>query len=276
MSFADRAYKTILKQYKKEGKELKLYPESCNTGFYKNLDEKFAQFDGNLVIWADNPLEKKTVPEIIDSLKKYYLSTGDSLSGPIVSEPPVEYKKENDFVLRQSTPPGYRKHEEILTEESHPLIKLDISNLQFQRAFRRPEEKTTHDKVIDELEKALKDYYENPGNTVSDFLIKKIRESNLKASEIYNPVYMSKQNYSKIISNQTKNPQFEACIQFAFGLKLNLEDTTELLRLAGNAFSDSPYHRIVKLFIEKKKYDMYELNKCLDKFGLEPIGNIMH
>ena len=242
MSFANRAYKAILKQYKKEGKEIKLFPERCNTGLYTKLDEEFAQFDGNIIFWPENPLDKNTVPEIIDSMKKYYLLTKESLSGMVVADP-----------IKDTYGINYAN---VLREPHYNVI-----------------DEKPHDKVIDELEKALEDYYRNPGNTVSEFLVKKIRESNIKPSDIYNSVYMSKQNYSKIISNQTKNPHFEACIQFAFGLKLNLEDTTELLRLAGNAFSDAPYHRIVKYFIEKQKYNMFELNKCLDKFGIDPIGS---
>ena len=83
---------------------------------------------------------------------------------------------------------------------------------------------------------------------------------------------MSRQVYSKLISNQTKNPGFETCIQLAFGLKLNIEDTTELLRLAGHALSDNHYHKIVKYFIEKENYDIDELNKCLYMCNLKPIG----
>ncbi len=269
MSFANRAYKAILKQYKKEGKEIKLFPERCNTGLYKKLDEKFAQFDGNIIFWPENPLDKNTVPEIIDSMKKYYLLTKESLSGMVVADPIKDTYGINDAdVLREPHLPDFLR-------ESFSSEKTEIR--QDKAAEKEPHynviDEKPHDKVIDELEKALEDYYRNPGNTVSNFLVKKIRESNIKPSDIYNSVYMSKQNYSKIISNQTKNPHFEACIQFAFGLKLNLEDTTELLRLAGNAFSDAPYHRIVKYFIEKQKYNMFELNKCLDKFGIDPIGS---
>ena len=257
MSFANRAYKAILKQYKKEGKELKLNPERCNTGLYKKLDEEYAQLDGNITFWSDNPLAKRTVPEIIAALEEYYRITGDSITGLEVAEPVVEYQ--NDFVLRESLP---------------PFLRDDAGNFQFQERKKESEKplEKPHDKVIDELEKALKDYYENKGNTVCDFLVKKIDESKLKPSEIYTPVYMTRQNYAKITTNKTKHPKFEACIQFAFGLKLNLEDTTELLRLAGNAFSDALYHQIVKFFIENKQYNMYELNKCLDKFGFDPIG----
>ena len=127
--------------------------------------------------------------------------------------------------------------------------------------------------IIERFDKALQDYLKAPEKTVSDFVIQKQNELNLKAPEVYKPVFMTKQNYSKIISNYTKHPKFEACIQLAFGLKLNLEDTTELLRRAGNAFSDDIYDRLIMYFIEHQRYNMDELNECLYKLREKPIGS---
>ncbi len=259
MSFADKAFKAILKQFKEEGHEFKLDPEKCNKGRYIELDKQFSQLNDNSVYWYENPLDKETVPEIISSLKKYYLATGDSLSGTILAaEPKTEY---DTGVLRQPPLPDFghiqmRYEPPSYTEKEKPIEKKD-------------------DLVIEALDVALIDYLKAPGKTVCDFIIKKQNELKLKASEVYNPVYMSKQTYSKVISNQSKHPSFDTCIQFAFALKLNIQETTELLRLAGNAFSDTKYHRIVKFFIEKKEYNMYELNKCLNLFGLDLIGNIL-
>lgn len=248
MSFADKAVKVILEQLKKEGIEFVVNPEKCNTGKYKELHENFTQHDENIDFLKEDPLDKKTVPEIIDSFRTYYLLTGKAQSDMIVAEPVKEY---SIGVLRESAFPG---------------SNLGNYNQEFYRSIE------SNKKIIETLDKALLDYLSTPEKKVCDFIIKKQNKLHLKASEVYNPVYMTKQTYSRVISNQTQ-PNFNTCIQFAFALQLNIKETNELLQLAGNAFRDSsPNHRVIKYYIEHKKYSMYELNKCLDALGLDIIG----
>lgn len=122
------------------------------------------------------------------------------------------------------------------------------------------------------LDKALEDYINKPGKTLSDFMSEKQIALNKAGSEIYKPVLMTRQTYSKLLSNQTKEPSFETCVQLIFGYELNLEEANEMLRLVGKAFSDSDYHRTVKFFIENKNYDFDELNKKLIEMEHPPIG----
>lgn len=249
MSFADKAYDEVLKQFKEEKKEFVLCEEECNTGKYKTVivDYKIAEYEDSA--FPEEILEENSVPQIINALKKYYIEhyeISDNLRTLCVSDCINSYGiKTLDYYKHSKGVPCYETATPSETKEED-LKKLD---------------------------KALQDYLKAPEKTVSDFVIKKQNELNLKSSEVYKPVFMSKQNYSKIISNYTKHPKFEACIQLAFGLKLNLDETSELLRRAGNAFSDDIYDRVIKYFIEHQHYDIFELNKCLDKIGKKPIGN---
>ena len=52
-----------------------------------------------------------------------------------------------------------------------------------------------------------------------------------------------------------------------------MEESTEMLRLAGLAFSESEYHRIVKFYVENKEYNFDDLNKSLLDNNIKPIGN---
>jgi hypothetical protein len=57
-------------------------------------------------------------------------------------------------------------------------------------------------------------------------------------------------------------------------LKLNIVESTEFLRLAGRAFSNSNYHQIIKFYIENSNYDFFSLNETLVAEEIKPIGCI--
>ena len=259
MSFADKAYKKVLKQLKKEGKEF-IFCEDCNTEEYKSVAAEYEMLEQEDSSFPEEILEQKSVPDIINAFKNNYNKN--------------YYNLENTFNL-------------LAAEEDHiygfgdDLEEKDEFNEEYIKDYpgcalaipSELSEKKSKEEILKDLDQALQDYLKAPEKTVSDFVIQKKNELNLKPAEIYKPVFMTKQNYSKIISNYTKHPKFEACIQLAFGLKLNLDDTTELLRRAGNAFSDDVPDRVIKYFIENRRYDMFELNKCLYKIGGKPIGS---
>lgn len=122
------------------------------------------------------------------------------------------------------------------------------------------------------LDKALLDYLNQPEEKLCDFMVKKQNELNRYGSEMYKPVLMTKQTYSKLISNQIANPSFESCVQLMFTYKSDMDEANKILRLVGKAFSDSEYHRTVKYFIENKEYSIDVLNETLMKLNLKVIG----
>lgn len=122
------------------------------------------------------------------------------------------------------------------------------------------------------LDKALLDYLKQPKERLCDFMVKKQQELHRHGSEMYKPVLMRKQTYSKLISNQIENPSFESCVQLMFTYKSDIEEANKILRLAGKAFSDSEYHRTVKYFIENKEYSIDFLNETLMKLNYKVIG----
>ena len=123
-----------------------------------------------------------------------------------------------------------------------------------------------------ELEEAKEDYITQEGKTFSAFLLEIEKSKNLYGSNVYGPVGIGKDTYSNLRNNKTKEPTFETCVQLIFAFKLDLNDSTELLRLAGRAFSDRKYHRLVKYFIENKDYNLFSLNEDLDKMKIKAIG----
>ena len=62
-------------------------------------------------------------------------------------------------------------------------------------------------------------------------------------------------------------------VAFAISMHLNLDETKDFLSRAGYALSpSSKFDLIVRFFIEKENYNMFEINEVLFKHGLESIG----
>lgn len=92
----------------------------------------------------------------------------------------------------------------------------------------------------------------------------------MKDSEVYKRAGVSKQTFSNIRKNLNYIPKRDTAIQLCIGLKLNLDQTVDLLAKAGYTLSPSSKRDlIVKYFINHKTYDMTLLNEVLFEFSLE-------
>lgn len=80
--------------------------------------------------------------------------------------------------------------------------------------------------------------------------------------------------FSKLKCGTTKNPSKSTAMAIAIALELNLADTEDLLARAGYALSPcSKQDLIVRYFIEKKIYDINEINTALYEYGEQLLGN---
>ena len=96
----------------------------------------------------------------------------------------------------------------------------------------------------------------------------------MKNSQVYAAANISKQYFSKLLKGQVK-PSKEKVMSIAVGLRLNLDETIDLLKVAGYAFSPvSQTDTIVKYFIEHKDYNVLKIDIVLFDYGLDPLSNI--
>lgn len=101
---------------------------------------------------------------------------------------------------------------------------------------------------------------------VLDYMI----EKDLNSPDVYKKVYISKQTFSKVISLKDYHPGKETAIQVCFGLKLNLDESLELLESAGYTLSKSIISDlIIRYYLDNKIYDIEKVNDTLYEYNLK-------
>ncbi len=126
------------------------------------------------------------------------------------------------------------------------------------------------EKKSESLEDALKEIYTD---SFEKHLQQLINKKGLKNSEVYATANISKQYFSKLLKGQVK-PSKEKMLALAVGLRLNLDETIDFLRMAGYALSPiSQTDKIVEYFIEHEDYNVLKIDIVLFDYGLDPLSN---
>ena len=86
--------------------------------------------------------------------------------------------------------------------------------------------------------RSLESLMDNLGESFTTRLLRLIDERGLKDSTVYKQSNISRQHFSKIRSNTNYNPNKKTVLAFAVGLHLSEDETIDLLKSAGYAFSD--------------------------------------
>ena len=121
---------------------------------------------------------------------------------------------------------------------------------------------------------SLPDWLKQADAGFSETLLKLIDESGHKDSTIYKKAHVSKQHFSKIRNNPKHKPTKETAIAFALALELNVEQTNDLIGRAGYTLSNSShFDLIIRYFIEKKRFDIVEINLALYEFDQTLLGS---
>lgn len=121
---------------------------------------------------------------------------------------------------------------------------------------------------------SLSDMMDKMDASFSDTLMALIDASGEKPSTIYTSAGVSKQVFSKINSNSDYQPSKATAIAFCLALKLDLEETQELLARAGFTLSKSSLSDVIIMYcIENEIYNVVFVNNILYEYDLTQIGS---
>ena len=123
-------------------------------------------------------------------------------------------------------------------------IKSRLPDVQQSRKDDIPQK---HQSFMDRFEWYMQKYFERfPEN---------------KNSDIYNAAYISKQTFSKILSNRKPDyrPKKDTCIQLALGLRLSLNEAEDFLQSAGYSFSERDKKDLeIMNLLNKSNYNLFD------------------
>ena len=120
------------------------------------------------------------------------------------------------------------------------------------------------------LEAVLKNIYKE---SFEKHLQQLINKKGLRNSEVYAAANISKQYFSKLLKGQVK-PSKDKMLALAVGLRLNMDETADFLRIGGYALSPiSQTDTVVEYFIRRQEYNVLKINIVLFDYGLEPLSN---
>lgn len=109
--------------------------------------------------------------------------------------------------------------------------------------------------------------------TFRDMLLRLIDEKGLSDPEVYKRANLDRRLFSKIRSNPDYQPTKNTVLALCIALRLNLDQTTDLLRLAGFALSPtSKSDLIVQYFIDREIYSIHTVNEMLFEFDQKLLG----
>ncbi len=133
-----------------------------------------------------------------------------------------------------------------------------------------------HSYVLDapsEVEEYIK---HNRKPTFNQVLFGYIDKKAVSDPDLYKQAGIDRKLFSKIRSNPDYHPSKKTVVVLALALALNKEETDRLLSAAGYALSESDtFDLVIQFCLEKRIYNLYDVDAALDYFSLKPLVGVL-
>lgn len=203
---------------------------------------------------------------VCDKREKEY---GDRYFGSVPKDAPGydAYRQKREKIEKALRYPEIELLEECSVKQCEPLMADEV--------VESLEEEDLSDgsffgeELWEDNESALNERMKHMSDTFQQYLMYLIESKGLTNAEVYKRAIITKQLFSKIKLNPEYHPDKATAMRLCVGVKLNLDETKDLLARAGYALSPCDKRDIIfSFFIEKEIFDMIEIDIVLEEHGL--------
>ena len=121
---------------------------------------------------------------------------------------------------------------------------------------------------------SLEDLLEQPCETFTQAMLRRIQEQDWTEPEVYKRVHMDHKTFNKIRNNPQHQPSKRTALQLVVALQLTLQEAEDLLEKAGYALSPSnKFDVVISYFLERGNYDIGEIDTALFEFTDKTLSN---
>lgn len=213
-----------------------------------------------------------------------------SIAFPLLSSGNTRFAQEEAFRIARSVITAVVRREElsvylVLQDHDPFIISHELSMaLTSYIAVHEPKQRQMSSAVsrlsefvleADEasLDESLEDLLSCRQETFSQKLLSLIDQKDYRDAEVYHRANLDRRHFAKIRSNPAYAPKKNTVLALCIALRLDLQESEDLLRRAGYAFSPCSHaDLIVRYFIEHGRYDIFDINEALFYHDLPLLG----